>query len=440
MSTVSFSGLSSGLDTASIVSQLVELRRAPIYRLENNKSSYQNQISALGTLKSKLLEFQTAAQEMDTANEFSSLKATSSDEDYLSVTASNEAAAGSYEIGITQLAKAQKSISQGYDSIDDSMGTGIISFQVDGETIDLDLSGYTSLKDLKDRINNDVAGITATIINDGSAEGNYSLVLSSEEAGSDNAFTVDVSGMSGGMTPLFATDQAAEDAIITIDDRVVTMGSNSSDDVISGLTINLNQLPDPEDNKIFRVNVDMDSEGVSEKVKNFVDKYNDLFSYISDQRGADGDLRDNPTLSSVTSQMERIANAALETEGDITNFFQIGITRGDGRLLEWDEDEFLEALEGDFNGVRDFFINRDGSVGKTALFDEAIESMTDNYDGLFKISTDALNSKIDYADQSIERYERNIETYQSTLERRFTAMEMMISSLSAQGSYLSSIG
>ena len=47
MSSVSFSGLATGLDTGSIISQLVELKRAPIYRLQKDKKSYQDQISSL---------------------------------------------------------------------------------------------------------------------------------------------------------------------------------------------------------------------------------------------------------------------------------------------------------------------------------------------------------------------------------------------------------
>ncbi len=438
MSAVAFSGLSSGLDTGSIVSQLVELKRAPIYRLENRKKGFQSQISALGTLKTKLMDFQTAMQSLGTASEFSSLSATSSDEDFLTVSAETGAAAGSYNIKIDHLARAQKSSSQGYDSVEDSVGSGIISFNVGGETVDLNLVGFTSLESLKDLINNDVDGVSATIINDGGASGNYSLVLSSEEAGSDNAFTVDVSGLSGGTTPLFTQTQPASDALIYIDDTVaVTMGSNSSNEVISGVNLNLLQATEGAE---IRVDISVDTEGISDKVKSFVDKYNDLFSYISEQGGAEGELRDNPTLRAVASRIENIATSALDTTGDISNFFQVGISRGDARQLDWNEDKFLEALDDDFNGVRDLFIERDGNLGKTYLFDQAIENMTDSIDGLFKISTDALNKRIDYADQGIERYERSVESYQTTLERKFTAMEMMMSQLQAQGSYLAGLG
>jgi len=262
-------------------------------------------------------------------------------------------------------------------------------------------------------------------------------VLSSEEAGSDNAFTVDVSGLSGGITPLFTTSTPASDATVWIDGHEVTMGSNSSDEVISGLTLNLLQA---EVGKEITVSVSVDTEGISEKVKSFVDKYNDLFSYISDAGGAEGELNGNPTLRAVASRIENIAISALDTDSDISNFFQAGISRGEGRQLKWEEDEFLEALDGNFSGVRDLFIERDGNLGKMYLFDQAIENMTDSIDGLFKISTDALNKRIDYADQGIERYERSVESYQTTLERKFTAMEMMMSQLQAQGSYLAGLG
>jgi flagellar hook-associated protein 2 len=444
MSMVSFGGLATGLDTGSIVTQLVELKRIPIYRLEDRKKGFQNQISALGSLKSKLVALQDAAKNLDTAREFSSLKSTSSDEDYVTVSASSDAAPGSYDIKVLSLAQTQKDTSQGYDSKTDSVGSGILSFTVNGQTTDLNLVGFTSLESLATLINDNVSGMSASIINDGSASGAYRLVLSSEDAGSAGAFSVDASGMSGGATPIFTNNQEALDAELLIDNIAVTASSNSSDEIISGLTINLNSISVDADaslDKTIHIDVGIDTEGVAEKVKGFVDVYNDLFSYIKEQGGAEGDLRSNPTLRAVASRIENIFSTSLEGGlGDVTNFSQIGITRSSGdRLLNFNEDDFKEALSDNFSGVRDLFIEREGNLGKTYLIDNAIDNMTDSISGLFKISTDALNKKIDYADQGIERYERSVEAYQKNLERKFTAMEMMVSQLQAQGSYLSSV-
>ena len=437
MSAVTFTGLASGLDTASIVEQLVELKRQPVYRLQSSKQGYQDQISALGTLKTKLLALQSAAQDLDTAREFSSFAATSSDEDRVRVSASSDAAPGSYDIIVNNLAAAQKDVSQGFDSLNDSVGEGIMSFTVNGETTDLNLTGYTSLQELAARINDAVDGVSATIINDGSETGAYRLVLSGSEAGTDHAFTVDASGISGGITPVFTNTQAALDASLTIDNIPVTVSGNSSDEIISGLTLDLVSA-DP--GQTIHVDVATDTEGITDKVKTFVDAHNDLFSYIETQSAKTGDLYGNTTVRSIASRVQSLFTTSLSGGlGDVTMFAQIGITRGDGRTLDWDEEKFTEMLTDDFEGVRDLFVNRDGNVGKAYLIDQAIDDLTNSTDGLFKISTDALNKKIDYADQSISRYEVSIESYQKTLERKFTAMEMMVAQLQAQGGYLSSL-
>ena len=437
MSSIAFSGLATGLDTGRIVAQLLEIKRQPIYRLEDSKAGYQKQITALGTLRTKLLALQTAAQNLDTAGEFSSLRATSSDEDLLTATANEDAAPGTHDITVKTLALAQKEISQGYDNKIVAVGEGTISITVGGETTELTLAGYTSLDSLKNFINDNVEGVGASIVYDGSATGGYRLVLSGTEAGSAGSFTADFSGLAGGTAPILTTQQAAADATLTVDGIDVIATSNTPDDVISGLTLNLEAF-DPA--TTVKLTVTIDSEGIADKVKTMVDAYNDLFSYIQEQSKPEADLRGNPTLSSVASRMENIFISSLEDGlGTITNFFQVGVSRGSGRQLEWDEEEFADALEGNFGGVRDFFIERESNLGKMSLVDTAIEDMTDSIDGLFKISTDSLNRKIDYTDESIGRYERSIESYRVSLERQYTAMEMMVAQLQAQGSYLSSI-
>ena len=436
MSSIAFAGLATGLDTAAIVSQLVEIRRRPIYRLETRRQGYQNEISALSLLKTKLLAFQTAAQNLDTASEFSSLIGSSADEDILRVTAGSGATPGSYNITVNSLAVAQKNISQGFDAKTDSVGSGTVSITINGVTTDLELTGFNSVESLANLINDNVEGVSASIIYDGSASGGYHLILTGDEAGGGNAFTVDASGLAGGVTPVFSLVTAAADAHLTIDDIDVTTSSNSPTDVISGLTLDLVAAStDP-----IRVEVKRDNEGIAENVKAFVDAYNDLASFYEDQRTSEGVLRRNATLRSVFTRIENIFTGSLEDGlGAYSSFTSIGITRGDGHKYDFDQGDFIEALNDNFGGVRDLLIEREGNVGKAALIDRAIEALTDSVDGLFKMSTELLNTKIDYADKSIERYERSIAAYKLTMERKYAAMEMMVSSLQAQGSYLNSM-
>lgn len=435
MSTVNFSGLATGLDTGSIIAQLVEIKRAPVYRLQKDKKAFQDQIAALGTLKTKLLALQTAARKLDTAGEFSSAKATSSVTDALTVAAGGSAAPGQYRIKILSLATAQKLQSQGFDSKLDNVGSGTVSITVGGETKELALSGVTTLEGLASLINDNVEGVSASIVNSGAATGGFRLVVNGSEAGTANAFTLDLSGLSGGVTPVMTTYSAAADATLEVDGIAVTTDSNNPDDIISGLTLNLLQA---DASRTIDISVARDTAGIAGNVKGMVDAYNDLFGFIQTQSAVGGTLRDNAALRSVASSIEGLFTSGLDGgAGDITLFSQLGITRGDARQIEFDETKFKDVLAAQFGAVRDFFIKRDDNVGKAYLLDQAITNLSKNTGGTFKISTDALNKRIDNADDSIARYERSIESYQQTMQRRFTAMEQMVAQLQAQGNYLS---
>ncbi|HOX26461.1 MAG TPA: flagellar filament capping protein FliD [Candidatus Krumholzibacteria bacterium] len=437
MSTVSFSGLATGLDTATLVSQLVELKRAPIYRLQSQRKGYENQLAALGTLKTKLEALQAAAQKLDTANEFASLAATSSDEDVLTVTANGTAAPGTYDISVTALAQAQKSRSQGYDNTLVAIGEGTLSITIGEEVQTLELTGYTSLQDLADRINSEVSGVSATIIFDGSETGGYYLTLTGED-GTGGAFTVDATGLGGGAAPAFTEVQAAADATLTIDGLAVTANGNHLSGIISGLTIDLQAVSAPD--TTVRVVVETDAAGVKDQVKALVDAYNDLYSFLETETKSGGKLYGNSAARSVGQRMENVMSAAHAGGGAFTILAQVGIERQQGtRTLKFDESKFATAVAENYAAVRDLFIERDGNLGKASLIDTAIEDLTDSIDGVFKLGTDSLNRRIDTTDQTIERYEMSIENYRTTLERKFLAMESAVSLLQAQGNYLSSI-
>jgi flagellar hook-associated protein 2 len=437
MSLVSFTGLATGLDTASIVAQLVELRRRPVYRLENRLLDFQNQLAALSTLKTKLLALQEAGARLDTLGEFNAFGASSSHEGILTATAGASAAPGNYDIIVQSLATARKDISQGYSSSNDLIGQGTVWFNVGSGSTPLTVDAGTTLAEFKDLINNSIDGVSASLINDGSGGNSFYLVLTGENEGLAGDFTVDTSGLTGGVPPILTNTQAATDAHLTVDGIAVTAGSNHPDDVISGLTLNLFQA-DPA--TTVRIQVEMNATQVEESVKALVDAYNDLFSFIQEQSGPDGDLHGHPTLRSVGNRMENIFNSPLEGGlGALTMLLEVGISTGEDRQLVWDASKFQAALQSDFSGVRDLFIEREGNLGKGYLINAAINDITDSVSGLFKISSDSLDSKIRTTDQTIERYERSIESYRLNLETRFRAMERMVAQLQAQGSYLSSL-
>ena len=437
MSSVSFTGLATGLDTASIVAQLLEIRRRPVYRLENRLEDFQKQLTALSSLKTKLMALQEAAARLDTPGEFNALRATSSRDNILTAIAGQGAATGRYDISVESLATARKDISQGYASPDEVIGQGTVWFTVGGVTTPVAVEAGTTLAQFKDLINNSIDGISASIINDGSGGDSHYLVLRSDTEGTSGDFSIHTTGLSGGQNPNFTNIQAAADARLIVDGLAVTAGSNHPDDVISGLTLNLLQA---EPGTTVTLQIDLDGAEVEESIKAMVDAYNDLFAFIQEQSAPGGDLHGHPTLRSVGNRLENIFNSPLSgASGAMTMLWEVGIKTGEGRQLVWDAAKFQEALQSDFSGVRDLFVERDGNPGKSYLIFTAIDDMTDSVSGLFKISNDALNSKIRTTDKTIERYERGLESYRLNLETRFRAMERMVAQLQAQGSYLSGL-
>jgi flagellar hook-associated protein 2 len=168
-----------------------------------------------------------------------------------------------------------------------------------------------------------------------------------------------------------------------------------------------------------------------------VDAYNDLFSVVQTQSVEGSPLRGNQTLRSVASRIsDRLVQAHTSGSGDLTLLAQIGISvQRDGQLT-FDAAQFQEVLAADYNGVRDLFVQRGTNLGKAYWLIEDIDQLSDSSEGIFKISDDAFAAKIKTIDDAIDRYERGLESYQAYLEKKFAAMELMVSTLQAQGSYL----
>jgi flagellar hook-associated protein 2 len=279
--------------------------------------------------------------------------------------------------------------------------------------------------------------VSASIVNDGSATGGHHLVLRSDQAGLEGEFTVNMAALTGGQAPALTVTQAAADAQLTVDGIAVTAGGNQLSGVISGLTLDLHRA---EPGTVVNLTVAVDGTAVESAVENLVSSYNDLFAFIQAQSQPEGDLRGNPTLRAVANRMENIFTSPLSTtDGGISMLWQVGIRTGEDRQMIWNPEKFREAMAEDFQAVRNLFVENDGSLGKGYLIRTAIDDMTHGVDGLFRISKDALASKISTADRTIERYERGIESYRLNLEARFTAMERMVAQLQAQGSYLGSL-
>ena len=167
MSTISSPGIGSGLDVTSIVTGLVQSDQVPFEaRITSQEEEATEKITALGSLVSATAALEDAAEKLNDESLFEVNKISGSSEFFTSKVDST-ASEGSYTVEVTSLAQGQKLTSGAY-ATDDTLGSGTLTIDVNGTSVDFTLDGSETLSDLKDLINDAEPdpGVTALIITD----------------------------------------------------------------------------------------------------------------------------------------------------------------------------------------------------------------------------------------------------------------------------------
>ncbi len=452
---IGVSGLMSGLDTDSIISKLMELERRPILLLQSREADFQSKISALGTLKGALSEFQSAVSSLKDPDAFESYSATSSNTDVLTVSADSDSTPGNYSIEVTNLAQSQYLRSSAFTSNDAVVGTGTITIQVgSASAVDVEIdSEHNTLSGIASAINNADIDVTASVINDGN--GNYYLTLASNETGTDNTITFTVNDDDGnnddasGLSALYTDPsahtltetQAAEDAQLTINGISVERSSNTIDDLIEGVTISLKQESPGE---TVNVEVSRNLSSITSKIQDFVNKYNTLVDTFGQLQSYDASTKTAGTLlgDSTTSQIRfRLQQMLyLQVDGvdeDVNGLSKLGIEIDRNGKLSLDDATLTDALENHLSDVINFFTkDEDGVEGIAVQFDDVLDSYLNSYDGLLKAKEDGLQASVDRIEDQVERMNMRLAQREENLRHQFNALEELLAQYQQTSGFL----
>ena len=361
-------GIGSGLDVTGIVSQLMTAAQAPMTALTTKQSSIEAQMSAYGTLSSGLANFQTTLKTLANASNLQAVTTTPDDSALLTATGGAGAIPGSYAIEVSQLAQAQKLVAAGQKSTQAVIGNGVLTFDfgtttttdnsssfsnsgLPSKSVTIDASNNT-LAGIRDAINAANIGITASIVNDGSATP-YRLSISNQQTGASNSMRISVGDGTGGpdssaLSSLLSHDpasgqvltqtMAALNATLTVDGIAVSKPSNTLTDVVPGVTVMLKKtnVGQPTNLTVAR-----DTATVKASVQAFVDGYNKLTASLKslssyDQAAKKGAvLNGDSVVRSLISQMRNIVTSAVSSNtSGYTRLSQIGVElQKDGTLL-----------------------------------------------------------------------------------------------------------
>lgn len=470
--TSSISGIISGLDIDSILTQMAQARSGPITNLQAQKAEEQLLLAQYQSLTGALVILGSYAEGLTNADTFAARSLSNSDSSAVAAFVSDGAALGTYELVITQLAAAHKIAS---DTVADAEAQMSLSgdILVNGEAVEI--ASADSLTDIRDAINVAGAGVTASIVT--ISETDHRLTITSNTTGADNAIdlvdanssdlleslglvgsattiktaitdgaagdyitdkvtevgevlelgtspsgTVQINGtgvainladdnleaiadritstvanvtatveseeingetyyrleiVGSGGTPTFTDDNnvlgtlgvlakapanvldQAQDAQFSIDGYSMTRATNSVDDAIEGLALEL-LAEDSQSTIVLRVTADPAATVAS--VNNFISQYNSVVDVINAAQSYDSD---NDTGGIFLGEMSVVlfedglrsaATSPVQTLGlDLQLLSQVGITTdADGHLV-LDSTTFQEALEADPEGVKRLF-------------------------------------------------------------------------------------
>ncbi len=455
MSSVQFSGLASGIDSAALIDAVVQSRQIRNDIRKNQISEIQAETESLGELKTKLSALNDLIDKFRTTQGGGvSKRAQSSDSTVLTASASSSAINASYDLNVISLAKtATGSIDQTFSSLDsfiDPALDGFIDVTVGTGADEVNINvnfqgGVTTISDFINSFNtnpNAIGRVVASATNIGTEEApDYKITFTTLESGipkGNLAVVFDVDGV-----PQGTTVSQANNAVFQLDGiGTITRSNNVVSDVIPGLTFSLAGTGNAT------VSVSNDPDRTFNQVQEFVDAYNDIVKFVNEnntvERVESGNNVRNIFGSLAKTNVDRdfisifranLSSATSSTGVEVTSLAQMGfVTNRDGSIT-LREDEFKAAVQRDINGasetLRDFADKASGVGGSIFQFTK--------FNGNIDIALQTNNNQIENISRAISQLDRQTDGIRQSMTLRFAKLESTTGRLQSQQQALTGI-
>lgn len=439
---IQFSGLATGIDTGSMIKQLVQLERMPIARVQVRQKDLQTQQSKFNDLKNLLNTVRDKARALDRMDEVLTTSVKSADETIVRASATGGVGIGRYSIDVTSLATAERTYSNGFNSkvATGLFGDGNLSIQVgSGTAVDIAVTTEDTLESVAAKINNSGAAVDASVIFDGT---NFRLLVAGEQTGAANAITFGETGTSLGLNVGGNQYQAAADAVFSIDNLPMTSATNTVSSAISGVTVDLLK------SGTSIVDVQRDSAGFEAKMKEFVDAYNAVQKKINTESAFTGTARGpeslvgDSTLRAVQTRLRTLVGSQVSgITGDYTTLASLGVTSLNDGQLKIDSTKLKAALADDAEAVGRVLIRDtdNGTDGVMQLMQDLVKSFNEAPNGTITARIKGIDRRVKDYDKQIDAMERRVDSYETRLTAQFSAMEQLVSGLNSQGQQMLSV-
>lgn len=435
-----FPGLKqAGIDPATI-DKLKEVQRVPLESAKKRKDKVikeKEEVDKLGNLLSGL---DSALNSLKTRYDFYKLKLDSSHPDIIDGTASAGALLGTYEMEVRAMARAEKELAYGFPDKDDTpVGFGFMLIErEDGDPVEVVVEPYTTLQELANQINDAQAGVRAMVINTKYQPDPYRLLVVSEASGKEARIYLDEDTT----FMEFKEQVTGRNLDVLFEDVPVTDEDNVLDDLIGDVTLNIRRS---EPGTRVQISIIHDIDATVESIKSFVEKYNEVASFINNQyvedpqTGSYGLLSGDSSVKYVMRQLQSSLMGIQKANEKFNTLVDIGITTNPKTgVLEFNESKVRQALTENYDSVANIFIRSTKSTGIAELMSQKLANFRDPATGVMRTRVRSLDKIIENQDAEIARRERQLEDQEKAINRRFSALEGTLGSLMSQQDFLKS--
>jgi len=428
-------GVGSGIDVQGLVEKLVASEGDPVTeRLDRKEAKIQTSLTALGVFQGALTEFQLSLDNLKNPQAFTNMSIKLSDEEVLNASISGKPDPGTYDIQVERLAQQHRVVSGTYASDIEAIGTGSISLQFGNVNQAGDFivnpkrpvknifitNDNNSLRGIQAAINEVDAGVKASVLRVGKG---FRLILSSELPGTTNSLRIKVNDEDTGDSDLFGLStlsyepgalqnqgknlrQTSEalNAVINIDGVEIESPENTIDDVINGVTLNLDA---DSVGQTVQLKVFHDKAQISSAIQEFVTQYNafiersnELTDYDTETQEA-GPLANDTSVRSVLSQIRReLGSSFAAVNSQYVSLSSLGIDTERTGTQTLDTNKVQAAINNNIGEVAQLFSRTGAATDSLVRYLTATE---DTMVGNHQVFIDSLPAQGVYTGLDVER-------------------------------------
>ena len=447
-------GLSSGIDYTTMISQLMQIEARPQTLLRIQLAGVQTDAGAYREVNGAFAALVSAAKAVQDPATWSATKATSSS-DAVSTSSKPGAATGSLTFTVDELAAAHGVMSQQTWTSSTAVpvpAPGTLSVTQGATTRALDTKSG-SLADTIAAVNGAGLGLKAQAVRTGPDQ--YRMQVTSATTGAASQF-----GLSYGGTTDFTVVSQAADAKLTVGTAPfnfsLTSKTNTFEDVLEGTSLTISKK------STSPVTIDVAANGstATNAVQSLVNAANAVLSKIAEntdsRTGSTAALKGNYALTSLASNVLSAVSSAVggdESAGTGWSAAVAGLDLTDGGKLRFNSGAFSAKLAADPGLVQGLFAgklavgtdNVAGTVddelttdGLGARLQRLAQQASDSVNGSLTLLANGQDTRAEDLTKQISDWDLRLTTRQANLTKQFNAMESALGALQNQASWLSS--